>query len=298
MTRGVVTGCNLKFAAGAAGLLRSIRRFHPEAVRYCLTPAAEVAEVQAHLGDLATVLAPPRPIRGVPDQWLLQLLAARTLLPAFAEGVIAWVDCDVVFCGPADALFEVPEGSVNVVQDAVYNLGNMVPADVWEQYARQFHCQKTDRGFNAGIYALRRSDWLDLPERYEKAVEDGHYSYYPPGFDQALLNGLFRGRTNWLPATYNWHAVFERGVPRGTRIVHYTDNPKPWQPGYGAHRPGYCEWMRYGEEASALQSFMYKAYNHLSAPRRFGYKAIRKVLTKVGFWRHEVGVSTPAKANP
>lgn len=287
MRRAVVTACNAGFAQGAAGLLRSVRRFHPDVARYCLAPAADVPAVTAALGDLAEVRSAPRPVVGVPDQWLMQLLAARVFIPTVPEEVVAWVDCDVAFCKPAAELWEVPPGRVNVIQDAVYNLGRMVPTDVWPAYARQFGRKPDEPGFNAGIYALRRADWADLPEKYEAAVVAGEYPYYPPGFDQALLNGLFLPHAHWLPRKYNWHALFEFGVAHDARILHYTDSPKPWQPGYGAHRPGYAEWAEFAEGRPAG---WLKLYYRLSAVRRIGYKAVRKVLTKLGLRRHQVGV--------
>lgn len=295
MSRAVVTACNAGYAPGAAGLLRSVRRFHPDVVRYCLAPPSEVTAVQIALGDLAEVRAAPRPVRGVPDQWLMQLLAARVFIPTVPEDVVAWVDCDVVFCRPSDELWEVPAGKVNVIQDAVYNLARMVPADVWPAFARQFGRKPEEPGFNAGIYALRRTDWADLPEKYEAAVADGGYPYYPPGFDQALLNGLMLPRANWLPRAFNAHAVFELGLPPGVRIVHYTDNPKPWMAGYGAHRPGYVQWVEFAENRPGRWRVLgLKVYYSVSAIRRLGFKAVRKVLTKLGVWHHSVGVQGSA----
>lgn len=291
MSRAIVTGCNLKFLPGAIGLLKSVRGFHPHIKRYCLVPPDEVEESRKVLGDLAEAVAPPRLIRGVPDKPILQLLAARTLLPTFTEEAIAWVDCDVVFRAAAPELWEVPPGQVNAVRDAVYTLGHMVPADAWDGYAKVFPgSEKSDPGFNAGIYALRRADWLDLPERYEAAIERAGLPYYPPGFDQPLLNGIFRGKVNWLTRAFNCHAIYELGIPPDARILHYTANPKPWMSGYGKHNPGYFEWARYGEQCGSLRAAFLRAYFSLSAPRRFGYRAIRKALTMSGIWQQKVGV--------
>jgi lipopolysaccharide biosynthesis glycosyltransferase len=169
MKRALVTGCNTKFLNGAKGLLRSVRMFHPEVSRYCLAPDAELDEVRAQLGELATVVVAPRKVSGVPDQWLMQLLAARIFIPTFPEDVVAWVDSDAIFCASAPELWEVPVGKVNVVRDAVYDIIHMVPMDTWDVFERQFGYARNHPGFNAGIYALRSADWRDLPERYEKA---------------------------------------------------------------------------------------------------------------------------------
>jgi lipopolysaccharide biosynthesis glycosyltransferase len=298
MNQAIVTGCNLNYIPGVAGLLRSVRRFHPDVARYCLVPPGEMAESQAKLGDLAKVVTAPRPVRGVPDKPLLQLLAARTFIATFPADVVAWVDCDVVFCKPAPELWDVPRGKVNAVADSVYNLGLMVPSDVWDHYARRFPgVRKEQPGFNAGIYALRAEDWGDLAERYESVIAPGNFPYYPPGFDQPILNGLFLESVNWLPRAFNTHAIYDLGIPADTRIIHYTASPKPWMPSFGAHNRGYYEWQRYAEEATAARANWLWAYYYLSAPRRYGYRVVRKILTKLGFWRHEVGVANgPAPA--
>ena len=296
MTRAVVTGCNANFLPGAAGLLRSVRTFHPDVTRYCLVPVGEEEACRAGLGDLAEVVTAPRPVRGVPNKPILQLLAARTFIPTFPADVVAWVDCDVVFCRPAPELWDVPAGHVNAVADAVYNLGLMVPADVWEPYAKWFSvAQKQDPGFNAGIYALRSADWRDLPERYEEVIERGQFPHYPPGFDQPVLNGLFRDRVNWLSRAFNCHAIYEFGIPSDARIIHYTANPKPWMPGYGAHNPGYAEWERHAEQCGALRGALLGAYYTLSGPRRFAYRAARKVMMALGLWSNEIGVANATR---
>jgi hypothetical protein len=296
--RAVITGCNVAFAPGAVGLLRSAREFHPDVARYCLCPPGDLDAVRAVVGDLATVLPPPRPVAGVPDRPILQLLAARAFVPEFPHEVVAWVDCDAVFCGPADRLWDVPAGVVNAVADAVYSLGHMVPADVWDAYAAWAGAAKTDRGFNAGVYALRAADWPDLPRRYEAAVAPGRFPYYPPGFDQAVLNALFRGRVNWLPREFNAHATFERGVPRGVKVLHYTDNPKPWMPGYGRHRREYYHWVRFAEQAGPARAAAVRAHTLLRSPQRLAYKAWRKVMIRAGVWESKIGVGTGPGATP
>lgn len=291
MTRALVTACNLKFAEGARGMLASARRFHPEVVRYCIAPAADADGVRAALGDLATVVTAPRLVAGVPDEMLMQLYVVRLFLPTFPEEVVAWVDCDVAFRGPAGALWDVPPGRVNVVRDAVYNLGRMVAPDVWPAYAALFRVAPTDPGFNAGVFALRRADWPDLIDRYERAVVAGRFPYYLLGFDQALINGLLLPHANWLPRAFNAHALFELGTASDDRVLHYTDSPKPWMPGYRRHWPGYADWAEFAEQCGPLRAKLLRLYYTANFPRRTGYKLARKVLTVLGLWSHRVGVA-------
>jgi hypothetical protein len=294
-----VTACNAKFIPGAVGLLTSLREFHPDVDRYCLVPMGDQPACRAALGDLAEAVTAPRTVCGVPDTPLLQLLAARTFIPSFPADVVAWIDCDVVFCRPAPELWDVPAGRVNAVEDAVYDLGMMVPSDIWDSFAKQFPgVHKDQPGFNAGIYALRSAEWRDLPELYEAVVAPGNFPYYPPGVDQAVLNGLFHDRVQWLPRPFNCHVIYDLGIPPDVRIIHYTASPKPWMPGFGAHNPGYYEWARYGERCSAVRARWLRAFYWLSTPRRYGYRAYRKLLMRLGLWDQKLGVATGTASNP
>jgi lipopolysaccharide biosynthesis glycosyltransferase len=167
----------------------------------------------------------------------------------------------------------------------------MVPPDIWSHFAKQFGHREDDRAFNAGVLALRPEDWRDLPEKYERALDEGKYPYYPRGFDQALLNGLFLPHVNWLPRSFNWHALFEQGLPRSARVIHYTDSPKPWMPGFRCHWIGYYEWIRYGMGCTDRFQLAYlRAAKTGNVAWRFGYKAVRKVMTKLGLREHHFGV--------
>jgi alkanesulfonate monooxygenase SsuD/methylene tetrahydromethanopterin reductase-like flavin-dependent oxidoreductase (luciferase family) len=68
MRKAVVTGCDAKFTDGAAVLLRDMKRYHPDVVRFCITPPADAAAVAARLEGLATVVPAPRPMRAVPER--------------------------------------------------------------------------------------------------------------------------------------------------------------------------------------------------------------------------------------
>ena len=152
MRRAIVTGCNLGFLPGAAGLLRSVREFHPDVARYCLVPPNEAESCRAGLGDLAEVVTAPRPVRGVPDKPLLQLLAARTFIPTFPADVVAWVDCDVVFCRAAPELWDVPPGMVNAV----------VPGDDLLAHALAYAQDLVTYSSPASMAVMKKQVWDDL----------------------------------------------------------------------------------------------------------------------------------------
>jgi hypothetical protein len=191
-----------------------------------------------------------------------------------------------MFCAPADELWEVKPGRVHAVRDAVYTLSMMVPREAWDGYARAFGVAPSDPGFNSGVMALRRADWADLPERYEEAVVRVGYRLYPHGFDQALLNGLLRDRVDWLPRPFNAHATFELGIPADLRVLHFTDNPKPWMRGFFRLQKGYALWLRHGlQRDTAGARLAAWGCSAFAKPARFAYRAGRKIAYLLSLYR-------------
>jgi hypothetical protein len=244
VTRAVVTGCDARFALGAITLLGNFRHHHPDVARYCIAPAADVPALAAEFGDLATVVPAPRPIRVVPDRMQPALLKLFT--PLVDADVVAWVDCDMVLCRPAPELWQVAPGEVVAVRDTATSVRDMVETDLQPQYERQFPAVIDGRGFNGGLFALRPAEWRDLPERYEAAFEAGGYAHHPKIWDQPFLNGLMQPNVRYLPHAFNSHHVFDFHIPANVRLVHFTNVPKPWQPGYPKHEPAYYYWLRHG----------------------------------------------------
>jgi hypothetical protein len=244
MTLAAVTGCDANFVFGAATLLRDVRTFHPEVKRYCITPVHDAASVQAQLGDLATVMPAPRAIRVVPPAMQPALLKLFT--PLVDADIAVWIDCDMILCRAAPELWQVNRGEVVAVQDTAYKILYMVEPALREQFTRQFPAIVEGRGFNGGLFALHTAEWRDLPERYENAFDAGGYAMHPKIWDQPFLNGLFQPNVKYLPHEFNAHHVFDYAIPRDVRLVHFTNVPKPWQPGYPKHEPAYYYWLRYG----------------------------------------------------
>ena len=148
--------------------MRSAARFHPEVARYCIVPAAEVEIAQARLGSLAKVMAPPRKIKGVPDE--MQINVARVFMVTLPAEVVAYVDADALFCRPAPALFEVEKGRVNAVADAALQVSYNVSGEDRNHFEKQFPQTAFRRGFNSGVISMVPADWPSLPELFEKAI--------------------------------------------------------------------------------------------------------------------------------
>lgn len=251
MRRAAVTGCDANFVQGAATLLRDVRRFHPEVRRYCITPAGDAEAVQAQLGDLAEVFPAPRAITVIPEAMQPALLKLFT--PLVDADVAVWIDCDMILCRPAEELWQVRPGEVVAVQDTAYKILYMVEPELRELYTRQFPRIVDGRGFNGGLFSLRCAEWRDLPERYENAFRAGGYPFHPKIWDQPFLNGLFQPNVRYLPRAFNAHHVFDYSIPPDVRLVHFTNVPKPWQPGYPRHEPAYYYWLRYGLQETRLR---------------------------------------------
>ncbi len=244
MSNAAVTGCDANFVLGAATLLRDVKKFHPEVKRYCITPASDAEIVQAKLGDLAEVFPAPRDITVIPKAMQPALLKLFT--PLVDADIAVWIDCDMILCRPAPELWDVKPGEVVAVQDTAYKILYMVEPELRELFTKQFPDIVESRGFNGGLFALRCDEWKDLPERYEMAFQAGGYAHHPKIWDQPFLNGLMQPRVRYLPRAFNAHHVFDYSIPSDVRLVHFTNVPKPWQPGYPRHEPAYYYWLRYG----------------------------------------------------
>jgi hypothetical protein len=280
VTRTLVTACNLAYAPGALGLLRSLREFHPEVRAVCLAPVDEVSDLQRELGRLAEVHPLGRHLAGVPTGLLYHLMTARMFTTAFGGASAAWVDGDIVFTAPAPELWDVPAGKVNVIGDPGYSLGEMVPEDARPKFFTpdfpfDFHSQ----GFNGGVFALRPSEWPDLPERFERELAVISYGYYPVYYDQPVLNRMFLRYANWLPLPFNATAVNEIGVPSDVRLLHYTNFlQKPWKPDFPRSEPAYYYWLRYGEQERGRSRLAAARLRILAGrPVRFLRRVTRKI---------------------
>ena len=290
MRRLLATACNLAYIDGARGMLRSHRAFNPGVPAYCYAPADEVAELQARLGELATVLPLGRVLRGVPDTLLLRLMTARAFISELPGDVTAWVDSDAIFCAPAPELWEVPAGRVNVIRDPGYTLGEMVPSDAAGRFfTPDFPFGPGHDAFNGGVFAFRNAEWPDFPAQFEAALAEIGYPFYPVYFDQPTLNRMFLARANWLPFAFNATAVNEVGVPRDVRVLHYTNfAAKPWSPKFPRHEPAYYYWVRHGEGVGdPVRLALLWAYIQSCRPLWYARRAARKLRYLLGGLRHD-----------
>lgn len=244
MRKAFATGCNLPYLEGAIPLLRRVEALHPEVERYCIVPPEETSAIRDRLGGLARVMPAPRAIAGIPDR--MQVAVAKLFITAIDADVVAWVDCDAVLCRPAPEIWKVEPGTVTAVRDTSYCILNNVPPDLKEAFVRRHPEASGQKGMNAGLFALRPTDWPGLSEWYERELAESDYPRYDRIMDQPLLNALWLGKIRWLPHSFNSHNIYDYAIPSDVRIVHFTGHLKPWALNYPKHEPAYDYWLRYG----------------------------------------------------
>lgn len=243
-TRALVTSCNNVFAPGAEALLRSAAHFHPDIQRYCYVPQEELAVLQARLGHLARVEACPDVIRGIPKENMVNV--GRLFVTVPDADVAAYVDADALICAPCGKLWEVSPGRVNAVADSAICVANNLSDANRRYFVENYPEVALHKGFNAGVFALRKKDWPNLSASFERMMIGGGYRY-DTILDQPILNVIFAGRVDLQPFKYNAHGLWDNHIPKDVKIVHYTGRYKPWMREFPKHEPAYWCWVKYGQ---------------------------------------------------
>lgn len=296
--RAFCTACNVKFLPGAKALLAGVRRHHPEVARYCFMPVAELEAGQRELGDLATVLAPPRAIAGVPERG--QIGVSRIFMITLPADVVAYADADAVLCRPAPQLWEVPPGKLAAVTDAAKQIATVMYHAMRPRFYWQFPEIAALPGFNSGVMALRPAGFQWLPEAYERVIREGRYfedfwskSESIRSVDQPFFNAVLLPYFHELPWEYNVHCLFDNPIPEDSVIVHFTGRTKPWAENFPRHEPQYLWWARHGLNQSESDLAAARRYILLRTPRRWLAQTLRKLSGTENFYRRR-----PQRAAP
>jgi len=280
MTRiAVFTACDRIYLPGAVAMLGSARRHHPEVDRFCMVPEQDREFATAALDGLATVLTPPRRIAGVVDR--LQIANSKVFVSDRTEyDAIAWVDCDVVFCRPAPEIWDIRPGRVVAVRTPPSNrVPHNLPTELRDRFRELYPNLSATPGFNGGLFALRPSDWPNLQMLLEHTLTKLGFQDQPQYFDQPILNAMFEGRVDFLDSIFNWTEMFDTPPdPAVVKVVHFASRPKPWEPNYPKHEPGYWFWVKHGlAEADEVRLNRVRRNIWLRTPKRKLAKLIRKV---------------------
>ncbi|HEX7122224.1 MAG TPA: glycosyltransferase family 8 protein [Gemmatimonadaceae bacterium] len=166
-------------------------------------------------------------------------LSIADLLPAAVTRAI-WLDCDLVVVGDLAQLWDTPLDGYHAraAQDEVVPF---VSSPCGIAAYRQLGFEAHAKYFNAGVMLLdverwRRDDVTHQVLEYLREYRDRVYFW-----DQEGLNVALYGKWGELDARWNLNASIPRafssarngngvlGTPRGSWIVHYAGNLKPWR---------------------------------------------------------------------
>lgn len=248
----VVFGCDLNYAPHlAAAMMSVLENGAGEDFRFYVIQQDFDARTRAHF---ATMLAPYRNARlewvdlEIPRAGEYKLAKHLTLaayfrifipdlLPRSAERAI-YLDSDIVVTGSLRELWTVELGdrAIAAVRDPV-----RTEADLHERYVK-LGLPPDAHYFNSGVMVLNLRKWREqrLAERIAAFVVE-----HPERIswnDQDALNGVLYADYVPLPAQWNFQRRMCHMLPRelslsvsdylrlwhGPRIVHFTENVKPW----------------------------------------------------------------------
>jgi lipopolysaccharide biosynthesis glycosyltransferase len=264
------TACDRNYLPGVVAMLGSARRHHPEVDRFCMVPPNDKELAEQTLKGLATILTPSRRISGVNDR--LQIAHAKVFSADLTDyNAVAWIDGDILFCRPAPELWDVKPGRAVAVRTPSSNrVHHNLPMELRPRFCEMYPGLAATPGFNGGLFVIRPVDWPNLQSLLERVFIDLKCVNHPNYFDQPLLNVVFEGKVDLLGSEFNWTEMFDNPPStRRVRLVHFASRPKPWEPGYPRHEPGYWFWVRHGQgETNTPRLAATKAWIWLNAPRR------------------------------
>jgi len=144
---------------------------------------------------------------------------------------VLYLDVDTVVLEKLDALFSFPEGSVGVVRET-NALKNIFRVQHRKMLMESIDIDWEGPGFNAGIFALRPSEWRDLQEKAEDLIERFGADIFSKSKDQQLLNVIFSGSTHYFSGRYNFSPIYDETGKCQPAIIHYLTGCKPWHYDY------------------------------------------------------------------
>jgi lipopolysaccharide biosynthesis glycosyltransferase len=138
-----------------------------------------------------------------------------------------YLDADMVVLEPLDALFEFPEDSVGAVLE-VNSVRNMFRGKHRDLLKDKIDIKWTEKGFNAGLFALVPERWRDLGEKAGALIEAFGEDVFSKTKDQQLLNIIFSGKIHGFPKRYNFSPFYDDAGETRPAVIHYLSGCKPW----------------------------------------------------------------------
>jgi len=255
----IYTCSDAGYEVGTAALLRSVARVYPAVDRYCFVPESQLEEMKGRIGEIATVLPAPRPLKNVPEQ--RQMMAARVFGVTLPADIVVYMDSDIVVCRPGPDLWQVEGKDVRAVMDPAKEMFyNLYGGEAyWNKFKERFPERVGYNGINSGVFALRPAFWQALPDLFEEAIDGFDWVETAHFADQPFLGAIFLPYVKPLPFSYNVHFSFEIPVPCNVRNMHYT-GIKPWNPSFPHHERPWFYWIKYGSHPACSYWQVFRAF--------------------------------------
>ena len=231
----IVTSADSKYFPALMALLRSIKKTNPDIPVTVFDGGLTSFQKRkaCRFAELITC-GPPLTIKGTGKfSYIGNTTLLKLRVSELSYDVVLYLDVDMVVLEDISALFSVPGGKVGVVKE-INTVRNMFRSQHRDAITRGEGLKDDDRGFNAGLFVLRPSEWRDLIDKAKRLVEKYGEAFFSKSKDQQLLNIIFKGCLHELSPRYNFSPFYDDIVSGSPGIIHYLSACKPWH----SHYPG------------------------------------------------------------
>jgi len=232
-SRCIATSADANYFPALMALLRSIRRVDEDLKVIVFDGGLTLR--QKKLVQRSAEIIPKRPVVRIKGTGKFSYIGNTTLLKLETSELdiekVLYLDADMLVMENLDPLFDFPEGRVGVVKE-VNSVKNMFRMRHRKYMMDNIDIQWEGRGFNAGLFALRPSEWRDLKEKAVSLISDFGEDIFSKSKDQQLLNIIFNGKTHEFPSRYNFSPFYDDKRAEQPAIIHYLSEVKPWHMPY------------------------------------------------------------------
>jgi lipopolysaccharide biosynthesis glycosyltransferase len=147
-----------------------------------------------------------------------------TMFPQYDKAL--YLDCDIALNADAAELFNIDIGD-NYVGAVTCEVCNTTPP--FDKYVEEYIGSKLPLYFNAGILSINLDMWrkVDMQKNFFDLMDQVTFAVIQ---DQDYLNVLCRGRTYFVPFTWNKWSNPANVLPvEQVKLVHYNLTYRPWK---------------------------------------------------------------------
>ena len=274
--RCIATSCDSKYFPALIAFLRSLKRTNPD-IPVVVFDGGLTKRQSKKIGKSAELIK-KRPFANIRGKGKFSYIGQTTLLKLETSTLdyhkVLYIDVDAVVLKNLDELFSFPEGTVGVVKEVNMVKSMFRPKDR-EGLAASLNIDWDALGFNAGVFAIRPTEWRSLTLKAKELIDCFGAEVFSKSKDQQLLNILFQGKTYDFPGEYNFSPFYDSGKYQPA-IIHYLTKCKPWHFDY----PKGYNYRQYRSSISVLdypEIFVVDAYRFF---RGLGSRVRKHVLRR------------------